>query len=154
MLDHAVRSGDESLDAGAEEKSRLGTEAGNIQARGNGRLGDPGKVNPGGDVLHTDIDVGIIVRALFEVAAERASGALRMIIVRARQTVIEQQDEPALEALAEAGDPRLDTEAHLGGVARREGLRKFAEQCLAGARELSIRSGGALDKFIAVERDT
>ena len=47
-------------------------EPADIEPGVNGCLGHTGEVDPRGDVLHADVDVGIVVHAMFEVAAQRA----------------------------------------------------------------------------------
>ena len=75
------------------------------------------EVDPGGDVLHAEVDVGVIVRALPEMAAQRAGGALRVVVVRgaaarSRTAAIA----PASRASREACDPRHQ---HAGRPPRR-----------------------------------
>jgi hypothetical protein len=65
------------------------------------------------------------VSELFEMALQSAGDALRMIVVRTRQAVVEQQQQPPLEAGTNTSDPGLEPEANLRGVAGRQGLWQF-----------------------------
>ncbi len=57
-----ARLGDERLDARAEQKRGLGGEAQHPEPGGVRRLGHPGEIHPGSDVLHADMAEGIVAR--------------------------------------------------------------------------------------------
>ncbi len=79
------------LHAGANEKRRLTRKAEHFETCAVGSLGDAREIHPGGDVLQPHVDERIVVRAMAEVATQRAGDALRVIQVRARQAVVDEQ---------------------------------------------------------------
>ncbi len=85
------------LHAGADEKRRLARKAEHFEPGAVGGLGDAREVHPGGDVLQPHVDERIVVRAMAEVATQRAGGALRVIQVRARQAVVDEQRHALLQ---------------------------------------------------------
>ena len=100
-----------SFDTGAEEEGRLRCKAGDLEVGIQCSFPDSSEVDPGCDVLDGDVSEGIVVRSLFEVAAQRAIYSLRVIVVRARQTVVEEEEHAVVEALTNTRYPRLDAEA-------------------------------------------
>src|SRR2546423_8985612 len=131
-LHGVVGLGYEALETQGEEKRRLGGESTHREIGGEPRVRDPREVDPRGDVLDPDLDAKVIVRALLEMTAQRAAHPLRMVVMRARQAVVAQQQHAAPETLAQGGDPGRDPQADLGGVA----LRKRRGQ---GRPELAAR---------------
>ncbi len=59
------------------------------------------------------------MRAVLRVAHERAHRALRVVVLAAREAVVDDEDRAALEALAERAHPRLAGQADLAVIGRR-----------------------------------
>jgi hypothetical protein len=108
---HVGRFRSQSFDTSAEEEGRLRSKASDLEVGIQCGFPDASEVDPGCDVLDGDVSEGIVVRSLFEVAAQRAIYSLRMIVVRARQTVVEEEEHALVEALTNTRYPRLDAEA-------------------------------------------
>src|ERR1700733_7370620 len=79
----------EALYAGRQQEAGLRAEARHVETRREPGFGDPREIDPGGDVLDADIDVGIVVSELFKMTPQGAVHALWMIVVRTRQAVVE-----------------------------------------------------------------
>ena len=106
-LDERVAlQGELRLDAGAEQKGSLRAVAGHFQPRRAGRFGEPGEIDPGGNVLQSGVAQRIAVRAVAEVAVEGPVGALGQVVLRARQPVVEQQRRAARERLVLAAQAK------------------------------------------------
>ena len=104
---------EQRLHAGADQEGRLGSEAEHLEPGTVGGLGDAREIHPGRDVLQTHVHERIVVCAVAEVTPQRAGDALRVIQVRARQSVVDEQRHTLFELRGEARDPRLKRQADL-----------------------------------------
>src|SRR3989344_3879482 len=75
----------------------------------------------GGDVLQTDERQRIVMGAMTVVAHERAVGALRMVELRARKAVIDEQHHALLQDIGDTSNPGLGLEIYFGGGGRWQG---------------------------------
>ena len=142
IRDVGGRVGDQRFDAGAEEEGRLRSKAGDLESGVERSFPDASEIDPRCDVLNGDVSKGIVVRPLFEVAAQRAIGTLWVVVMCARETIVKEEEHAALETLSNACDPRLDVEADFRRVVVREAERKLADQRSASCIE-SIGLGSA-----------
>src|SRR5450755_859143 len=81
----------------------------------------------------------ILMRAMTEVAAERARVALWVVKLRPAQPVVKEQHAPGLQRRCEAGHPWPDPQAQFAAIARHKRARDgILETCDLGPQ----RSGG------------
>ena len=78
-----------AIDPQTGQKIRLRGEARELESGGPTGLGERREVDPGGDVLQTRMHKGIAMRAMAEMAQQRAVAPLRKILLRSRQAIIE-----------------------------------------------------------------
>ncbi len=78
--------------------------------------------------------------------AKRAVGALGVVVVHTRQSVVEQQHEPGFERIAQARDPGLDARAELGAIAVFQFERQAVAHNAPRRRDFGARRRLALDK--------
>ena len=144
--------GQQRLDARADQERRLGREAQHLEPGAVGGLGDAREIDPRGDVLQAHVDEWIVVRAMPEVAAQRAACALGMIELRARQAVVDQQRDAFLELRRETRDPRLERQADLGHIALGQWRGQRFDDVRDGMHELGRRRSLAPVESVAFER--
>ena len=70
------------------------------QLRVDAGLGHAGEIHPGGDVLQARIQQRILVRAMAKMAAQRAAISLRVVVLVAWQTIIDEQQRSATRVTA------------------------------------------------------
>src|SRR5580765_226555 len=106
-------------DAAVDQELRLRRVAEQLGARRPRRAGEGAEVDVRGDVLVARPRERIGVRAMTVVAHQRPGGALRMVVLLPRKTVVDDEDETVLEMLAEGTHPVARSELDLAFVGRR-----------------------------------
>jgi hypothetical protein len=133
--------GQHALQACADEEGGLGAESQHLEIRAVGGLCDTGEIDPGRDVLHPHVHERIVVGAMPEVAAKRAPGAIGVIELGARQSVIDEQRHAAFELSGERRHPRLKGQADFRLVVVRQRRGQCAQHVPHRAGELGAGLG-------------
>ena len=95
----------------------MGGEARHLQPRRRAGLGERGEIDPGGDVLQAGPKKRVAVRVMAVVAAQAAHRTVGMQQLRARQAVVDEQQQAGLEHIGERGHPGREPRVELAAAA-------------------------------------
>ncbi|MDV7392620.1 hypothetical protein RZS08_14735, partial [Arthrospira platensis SPKY1] len=115
---------------------------GRLQAGGPAGVGDGGEIHAGGDVLQAGPAQRIVVGAMAVMAAQGAGGALGMVILPARVTVVHEQQHARRQRFGDGPQPVFEIRRVFGRVAL--GQTPVQRRLDAGDRRRDRRVGGAL----------
>ena len=131
-------------DAAVDQKLRLAGVAEQLQPGFLAGTRHGAEIDMAGDVLQAGQEKRIGMRAVAVVAHQRALGALRMVVLMRRKTVIDEQDHAARHRLRQCAHESAGYQLYFGLVPGRQPQRLGRRAQLRGRRPPSPGKGAAL----------
>src|SRR6202011_96547 len=103
------------------QELRLRRERHDMEPGGHAREREPREVDPRRHVLQADMDERVLVHALAEEAGEGAACARILVVLAARQAIVEDEQRAARKGRGERVDPGPGERRVFAGKSRREG---------------------------------